>query len=222
MGLIIHMESKMNLTLDTCTTALNCAAINHKAAIQLELAVGLAVFHMFKGTNKDARKMLVQAYSLAGWQCQKFSDPDYKTVNRRINATASLYEKVPVEKWIGSLEEMDIIQAICEGLEPYQLYTIQDVLRYAAPHRVQDKKLAVEPAHDVLDGPAVNNHTGQDRVMQQFRRASDHLEEGSKLVNTDHISVVIPKGTPRSEVLELARQLLLFAEENKEKELLTV
>ena len=163
--------------------------------------------------------MLVQAYCLAGWQCQKFADPDYKTVNRRINATASLYEKVPVAKWIGRLEEMDIIQAICEGLEPYQLYTIQDVLRYAAPHRVQDKKLAVQPAHDVLSGPAISNHTGQERIMQQFRRASDHVGEGSKLVNTDHISVVIPKDTPRAEVLDLVRQLLVLVEE---KELLTV
>jgi hypothetical protein len=212
----------MHLTLDTCTSALTAAAINHKAAIQLELAVGLAVFHLYKGTNKDARKMLAQAYSLAGWQCQKFADPDYKTVNRRINATASLYEKVPVAKWIGRLEEMDIIQAICEGLEPYQLYTIQDVLRYAAPHRVQDKKFAVAPAHDLLSGPAANNHTGQDRIMQQFRRASDHIDEGSRVLATDHISVVIPKETTRAEVLELARQLLVLADENKEEKLLTV
>jgi hypothetical protein len=212
----------MHLTLDTCTSALTAAAINHKAAIQLELAVGLAVFHLYKGTNKDARKMLVQAYALAGWQCQKFADPDYKTVNRRINATASLYEKVPVAKWVGHLQEMDIIQAICDGLEPFQLYTIQDVLRYAAPHRIQDKKLAVAPAHDLLSGPAVSNHTGQERIMQQFRRASDHVDEGARVLATDHISVVIPKETSRAEVLELARQLLLLAEENKEKELLTV
>jgi len=212
----------MHLTLDTCTSALTAAAINHKAAIQLELAVGLAVFHLYKGTNKDARKMLVQAYALAGWQCQKFADPDYKTVNRRINATASLYEKVPVAKWVGHLEEMDIIQAICEGLEPYQLYTIQDVLRYAAPHRVQDKKFAVAPAHDLLSGPAANNHTGQDRIMQQFRRASDHIDEGARVLATDHISLVIPKETTRAEVLDLARQLLLLADENKEEKLLTV
>jgi hypothetical protein len=212
----------MQLTLDTCTTALSSAAINHKAAIQLELAVGLAVFHMYKGTNKDARKMLVQAYALAGWQCQKFADPDYKTVNRRINATASLYEKVPVSKWIGHLQEMDIIQAICEGLEPYQLYTIQDVLRYAAPHRVAERKTTVSPAHDLLTGPdATSNQTGQDRVMQQFRRASDHLADGAQVVATDHISVIIPKDASREEMIELARQLLALAQKDTAKELLT-
>jgi hypothetical protein len=211
----------MNLTLDTCTTALNAAAINHKAAIQLELAVGLAVFHMYKGTNKDARKMLVQAYSLAGWQCQKFADPDYKTVNRRINATASLYEKVPVAKWIGHLQEMDIIQAICEGLEPFQLYTMQDVLRYAAPHRVRDNKVAVAPVHDILAGPGGNNHTGQERIMQQFRRASDRTDEGSQTLATEHISVTIPKDASRDEVIELAYQLLALAKKDSAKELLT-
>jgi len=212
----------MHLTLDTCTTALNAAAINHKAAIQLELAVGLAVFHMYKGTNKDARKMLVQAYALAGWQCQKFADPDYKTVNRRINATASLYEKVPVAKWVGHLQEMDIIQAICEGLEPYQLYTVQDVLRYAAPHRVRDQKLAVAPAHDVLSGPAISNHTGQERILQQFRRASDLAAEGAQTVATEHISVVIPKDASREEMVALAYQLLALAQKDSAKELLTV
>lgn len=212
----------MRLTLDTCTSALTAAAINHKAAIQLELAVGLAVFHLYNGTNKDARKMLVQAYALAGWQCQKFADPDYKTVNRRINATASLYEKVPVAKWIGHLQEMDIIQAICEGLEPFQLYTIQDVLRYAAPHKVQGKTLAVEPAHDVLAGPIGSNHTGQERIMQQFRRASDHIEEGARVLATDHISVVIPKDASREELRELALKLFALAEANKDEKLLTV
>lgn len=212
----------MHLTLDTCTTALHAAAINHKAAIQLELAVGLAVFHMYKGTNKDARKMLVQAYALAGWQCQKFADPDYKTVNRRINATASLYEKVPVAKWIGHLKEMDIIQAICAGLEPYQLYTMQDVLRYASPHRVNERKVTVAPAHDVLSGPTEASRTGQERVMQQFRRASDHVGEGAKSLATAHISIIIPKDASRDEMVELAYQLLALAKEENAEKLLTV
>lgn len=212
----------MHLTLDTCTNALTAAAINHKAAIKLELAVGLAVFHLYKGTNKDARRMLVQAYALAGWQCQKFADPDYKTVNRRINATASLYEKVPVAKWIGHLKEMDIIEAICDGLEPYQLTSIQDVLRYAAPHRIHDRKYAVTPNHDILSGPETGGHqTGQERVMQQFRRASDQIADGAHVVATPHISVVIPKDASREELVDFAYKVLALAKSDSAKELLT-
>src|SRR5213082_1117949 len=102
----------MNLSIETCVTALQHAAINHKAAIQLELAVGLAVFQMNGGTNKDARRNLVDIYVAAGWDCAKFAGSDYKTVNRRINAAAALFEKVPVSKWIGNLDNMNILQAI--------------------------------------------------------------------------------------------------------------
>lgn len=212
----------MLLTLDTCTAALSCAASNHKAAIQLELAVSLAVFHMNGGTSRDARSVLNGVYSSSGWQCAHFTDPDYKTVNRRINAAASLYEKVPVGKWVGNLAEMEVIKAICEGLAPYELYTIQDVLRFAAPQKVQATKAAVNPANDILSGPATHNnaHTGQDRVMQQFRRASDQRKAGVRRVSTDHLTLDVPKDVSHEELMEFAAMLLSLAKDDQ-KELLT-
>lgn len=211
----------MLLTIETCTTALRASATNYKAAIQLELAVGLAVFHMHGGTNREARSMLVAAYAATGWECTRITETDYKTVNRRINATAALYEKVPVAKWVGQLTEMDVIQAICFGLEPYELYTIQDVLRFSSPDRAQ-RRIQVKPSHDILTGPQpTENHSGQHKVMQQFRRASDQVGEGVTTVATDHMSLVIPEGTPREELIELAMQIMALAK-NNEKELLTV
>ena len=163
--------------------------------------------------------MLVGVYSSAGWQCTRFADPDYKTVNRRINATASLYEKVPVAKWVGTLTGMDVIEAICEGLDPYELYTIQDVLRYAAPQKVRQQKVQVQPATDILAGPTEGaTMTGQERIMQQFRRATD---QAVARLATEHLSVAIPKDVTREEILELAMQLVSYAKDS-EKELLTV
>lgn len=212
----------MLLTLDTCTAALSCAASNHKAAIQLELAVSLAVFHLNGGTSRDARSILNGVYNSSGWQCAHFTDQDYKTVNRRINAAAALYEKVPVGKWVGNLVEMEVIKAICEGLAPYELYTIQDVLRYAAPHKVPVAKSAVNPASDILSGPADvgTNHSGQDRTMQLFRRAGDHFQDGASRVSTEHLSLDVPKGITREELIEFSTLVLSLAKDDQ-KQLLT-
>lgn len=214
--------SEMLLTVETCAVALRAAATNYKAAIQLELSVGLAVFHMQGGTSNDARSMLKSVYAAAGWSCMRFADDDYKTVNRRINATASLYEKVPVAKWVGHLSDMDVIQAISEGLAPYELYTIQDVLRYSTPSKRKYDKTPVAPSHDILSGPvAPTQHTGQERVMQQFRRVSDQAGEGMRRLSTEHLSVSIPKDIGRDELIDLAMQLMSLAKNNEEK-LLTV
>ena len=210
----------MKLTIETCASALNAAAMNRRAAIQLELAVGLAVFLLHGSSSKEARTMLVGAYVAAGYQCAHISEMDYKTVNRRINATAALFEKVPVAKWVGKHNEVDAIRAICEGLGPYELYTIQDVMRYAAPQKVK-AKTAVKPHADLLHVPTgqANNHTGQQKIADQMRRASDRIKGGLTL-STEHLSLLVPKDTPRAEIIELAMQLLALAKKDA-KELLT-
>lgn len=215
----------MLLTIETCTTALQAAATNYKAAIQLELSVGLAVFHMQGGTSNEARATLKSVYAAAGWSCMKFADADYKTVNRRINATASLYEKVPVAKWVGQLAEMMAIEAICEGLAPYELYTMQDVLRYATPSkRAYKRAAAVTPHAGILSGPddaPATNHSGQERILQQFRRAGDQMREGMKRISTEHLSLTIPEDVTRAEIVDMAMQLLSLVRDNKQEKLLT-
>lgn len=201
----------MKLSIETCVEALASAAINRKHALQLELAVGLAVFLMHGSTSKEGRAMLVDAYAAAGYRCVHISEMDYKTVNRRINATAALFEKLPVATWVGKHNDTLALKCICQGLEPYELYTISDVQRYAlpAPKAASKAPVAVAPALDIVEGP----RTGQDKIIQQFRRAADQW----KHVNTLHLSVPIPDDTPRDEIIELAMQLLSIAK----KELLT-
>lgn len=215
----------MNLTIDNCAEALNTAAINRKAAIQLELSVGLAVFLLHGGSNKDGRAMLVSAYAAAGYACTHIGDMDYKTINRRINATAALWEKVPVKKWVGKLDGKDALRAVYDGLAPYELFTIQDVMRYAAPQKVR-AQVKVKPNADILSiptgaaPPAANgNHTGQQKVMDQMRRVSDQVKAGTT-VSTEHLTLLIPEGTPKSELIEMAAQLLQLAKKET-KELLT-
>jgi hypothetical protein len=209
----------MNLTIETCADALTHAAMNRKAAIQIELSVGLAVFHLHGSSSKEARVMLVDAYAAAGYRCVHINEMDYKTVNRRINATAALFERLPIKKWVGHHSDIDAIRAICEGLEPYELFTIQDVIRYSLPNKSVGS-IKVTPDASILSLPTGNNHTGHDTVMQQFRRAADKVNGESTRVATEHLALVIPQGTPRAELIDLAMQLMGMAKENQ-TELLT-
>lgn len=197
----------MNLTIETCANALTHAALNRKLILQLELAVGLCVFALHGSTDRDGRTMLNAAYAAAGYRCTHISEMDYKTVNRRINATASLFEQLPILKWVGELSEIDAIRAVCDGLEPYELFTIQDVLRYAAPQKVRPQ-LAVKPNADILAGPT----TGQQIIAQQFRRAVD---QPGQTIHTDHLQLTIPHGTPRAELIDMAMQLMALAKANE-------
>lgn len=205
----------MKLSIETCAEALNHAAMNRKAAIQIELAVGLAVFHLHGNTAKEARAMLMGAYAAAGYRCAHINEMDYKTINRRINATAALYEKMPVSKWVGRHSDQDAILCIGQGLEPYELFTIADVMRYCAPPSKPRVKVKAKPHAAILGGPT----TGHDKVIAQFRRAADSAN--SIRVATEHLTLVIPEGTPREEIIDMAMRLLQMRTEIK-KELLTV
>lgn len=207
----------MNLTAETCARILNVAAMNRKQAIQLELAVGLAVFQLHGNSGKDARAMLMGAYSAAGYRCIHINEMDYKTINRRVNATAALFEKLPIATWVGKLNDADAVKSICTGLEPYELFTISDVQRYCNPAKTNVPRARVEarPHADILAGPSAPS--GHAKVIAQFRRAAD---KALKTVTTEHLTLAIPEGTPREEIIDMAHQLLSLAKENV-KELLT-
>lgn len=205
----------MNLiSAETCVAALNIAAFNRKTAFRVEMAVGLAVFLVHGGAGRDARRMLSKAYNSAGYECVQVTGIDYKTVNRRINATAALYEKLPVKTWAGKHSENNLLAALCAGLEPYEFYGVRDVQRYCSPEKVLPPRRQIVPAPDVLAPGA--NHTGQDAIKAMFRRASDQVAEGARRVEVGHIAVVIPAETTREELVVMARKLLEMAAETKE------
>lgn len=210
----------MILTINTCARALNTAALNRKSAFQVELAVGLAVFLSYGSTDKDAREMLNNAYATAGYECIRVSGMDYKTVNRRINATAKLFEKLhkSVTAWAGKHSEDKLITSLCRGLEPYEFMSVQDVVRYCSPERALPKRqtaLSVKPNADAISAPTPTPAptTGQDSIRAMFRRASDHVPEGSRRVEVGHLSVVIPPEATKDDLMELARTLLEMAKD---------
>ncbi len=207
------------LSIETCIKALHGAALSRKAAFQTELGVSFAVFLMQGGTERNARQMLTEAYASAGYMCLTPTDADYKTINRRINATADLFNTIKmrtVKKWAGALDENKLIAAMVEGLRPYELFTVADVQRYCMPPETVHAKPAtasttVQPHTAILGGPAVN-HTGQDKVIQQFRRAADEVAKGAAHIETAHLALMIPKNTTRDELVEMAQKILELAQ----------
>lgn len=204
----------MKLSIETCATALNIAAMNRRSAFQTELAVGLGVFLVASGTHPDAKRLLCEAYAAAGYQCMRPADMDYKTVNRRINATAELFHHVDVKAWAGKTNEETLLRALHIGLEPFQLYTVSDVQRFCDPDRLKPP-VHVKPHDAVLNG----GHTGQDAVIAMFKGATAQVRAGAEHIETAHLALVIPDTTTRDELIELAAKLIALAE--KKKELLT-
>lgn len=204
------------ISMETCVAEMNKAAMNRKAALQIELAVGLAVFL----TAKDPKATLCDVYANAGYQCLLPSGIDYKTVNRRINATGEFFKFLTVEriaKWAGKHSEGQIIAAIALGLEPYEIVGIADVQRLSLPttvHVAPHQRSRVQPHGGILKGPT----TGQDGVRDMFRRGSDKVI-GEK-ISTEHLTLTVPENATRGELIEMAIRLMALAKE-KQQGLLT-
>ncbi len=205
------------LSIETCVAAINRAAINRKSAFQIELAVGLAVYLNSGGTDKLAKAMLCNVYASAGYKCMSVNDMDYKTVNRRVNVSADLFNtlgQAKVEKWAGRHAEDRMIESLMLGVEPYELYTVSDVIRLCTPPATRKPPTKILPASDIL---AIAGNAplpkGQQTVVDMFRRAADQVAKGARHFETKHLALMVPDTTTRDEMIEMAHRLLSLADE---------
>lgn len=118
-------------------TALSGAEAFHRDALQLELAVGLSVFSVKADAVKvglDAKKALRNVYAKAGYNCVTPLGEDYKTVNRRINVAADLYQHIggreTIMDWIGDAAPREQVKTIMEHVKGYHFDSINDVLAF--------------------------------------------------------------------------------------------
>lgn len=208
-------------SIETCVAALNRAAMNRKAAFQIELASGLAVFLVNDGTTKEAKTVLCSAYASAGYQCLTPQDMDYKTINRRVNVTADLFNTLRVDKvkrWAGRHNDQHLIDALVSGLQPYELYGVRDVERLCKPPAPKvehnNAPVSVAPATGILLGPVTNGTpSGQKKVADMFRYAAAEVAKGAKHIETEHLAIMIPDAVTSDELVQMAARLLSLAEE---------
>lgn len=192
------------ISLETYISNIAKAMGSRRVALQIELSVGLSVFATHGSTSKEARDMLNQIYVNAGWRSVDPRGVDYKTVNRRINATASLFEKLGAEEInnaIGSNKEQRAINAIAKHLEHYKLLTVNDVFAFAGrPVKVKAHKRK-EPEKKPNPAPITR------------RRWTDEERRNAKKVDIGAIHWVIPPETRRRDLIEAARILLELSAE---------
>lgn len=210
---------------------LHAAGGFHRDALAIELAVGLAVFVQRADAEKvtlEAKKALNTVYAAAGYACDKITGEDYKTVNRRINVTASLFVKLGARAELLALmgegetatAQMDKLLELVKSLK---LNTVNEVLAYcgrpvSTPRPRNTPPSGGEPAGGGMTDAQRLVADMADKGLQERRegeaatnrRAEDRLPPG-RIIQVDHMRVAIPAEATYEVVMEVAAKLAEFA-----------
>lgn len=226
-----HDERFLSISMQTYVNAITAATGFKKQSLNLELAVCLSVYAQYGKADLQAKKDLYQIYSEAGYKTADPEGDDYKTVNRRINAAAALFDhiggKATVDDWTVATHEMQTIQAIINRLTTeYDFKSINGVMamvgrpivskreakkadegqkgeqQHQQPNE-SDKALAARVAGKVEENRA---GAAQKTEAQYNRRLTD--SPNCYIVKTDHLHVAIPYDVPAAELIQLATELL--------------
>jgi hypothetical protein len=168
---------------------IHAAAMNRRAALQTEIAVGFAVFLDSYPSKRLARAQLQKIYNDAGCKCEGPNDVNWKSVNRRIAASVALFDFLghsDVRAWAGDLVKAPLIEALVKKLDPLKLNTVNEVLL-------------------VCKG-AKTGSAGGERAPGAGRKPGQRIE-------TSHVKFSIPPGTTPEELLEVAGKLMTMAQE---------
>jgi hypothetical protein len=118
-------------TIKAYAQIIHAAAMNRRAALQTELAVGFAVLLDSYPSKRLARAQLQKIYDDAGCKCATPSDVNWKSINRRIAASSALFDFMghhEVREWAGDLTKGPLIEALVKRIEPLKLNTVNEVL----------------------------------------------------------------------------------------------
>jgi hypothetical protein len=159
--------------------AISDAGAWSKQALEMELATGLALFAANGGVSLESKRQLQAIYVQAGYKADAISSEHYKTVRRRIDASAGLYEHIghdEIVSWIGRAKDRNAIQKIVSNLEEYNLDSIQSVFALIG------KKPAAKPkANAQAIGSQKSSEAPQSSETQQpMGLPTVSLPEGSK------------------------------------------
>lgn len=182
------------LSFNTCVKSISNVTISRRGLLQLELAVGLAVFMDSGVTNKASKNLLNEVYHRAGYDCMDSSGKEYKNVNRRIQASAGLFGKIGLEvinHWADQAKESKLLQAIAQGLGEFKFESLDDVHDYVGRKSNRTVKAAGEAAGAAADISSANPF---------------HIMVGKSVVD-------IPKTLTEAELIELASKILALADE---------
>lgn len=181
---------------DVYLACISNAVLHRRAALQLEIAVGLCVAHDAMEDTALGRVMLTNVYASAGYHCISSDGADYKTINRRVNAAFLLFAKIgdaAVARAVRGNVGHRRIEAVQAMIEPLRLNSIDDVLAFCGRPRPSQTRAIAPP------GPAAT----------LARRAID--KPGVVHIKTAHVDLPLPPETTRVEIMEIVAELLKIA-----------
>lgn len=197
------LSGQHGLSFTTCVKTLTNVTISRRGLLNLELAVGLAIFLDAGIANKTSKGMLQEIYAKAGYDCEKSDGKDYKTVNRRIQASSGLFGKLGLEvinHWAGSQKENKLLQSLAHELTKLEFKSLDDVLDYIGrtSNRTSPKRGAGEAERDEAG-------KGPEEVSKDVW----DIEVGP----AEHpIHVRLPHTLTEAELVELASKIMALAE----------
>lgn len=185
-------------SLNYCVAAMRGSMALRGQALQIELAVSLVVYHTCGSSDLAAKKVLRAVYAASGIDCIKQDSASYRTIARRIDRSAGLYDKVKhstIAKWLNGKDDTQTIDAVVAGLKPLNLNSMDDVLTYTT-----GKKREKEAKPRTTYTPE----------LHPLRRAED--AEAVVVLDTEHIHIGVPAGVSADELEEAAEQLIELAD----------
>jgi hypothetical protein len=188
------LNGKVDVSFSTCAKTITNVNISRRGLLALEMSVGLAVFVDYGAANRAAKQMLMDVYAKAGYECQNHEGKDYKTVRRRIDASAGLYGKLTGEviaKWMDGKKENKLLQAVAHEISKLGFNSMDDVLDFIG---------------------RASNRTNQRTAVSDAGPNPYDIEVGDGKI------VHIPRSLSEAELIELAQKLLVLADEVKIRE----
>lgn len=225
--------------------ALSQAAGFSKASIDLEMAVCLAIFAEYGEADLSSKKEVMKAYAGAGWKCETHAAPDYKTVNRRLNAAAALFDKMggaeAINGIIAGLPDTAVLGALVQHLASnFELTSLNAVWAAAGKpvanprdwNYTERQRGASTPQQRATQGEGATAgqplppeaSAGDKRTAEQLAAtgqdtATKTLDASNATVLTaGSLTLAIPHGTPYEDVITLITELMAFAGSMKPQE----
>lgn len=191
-----------------------------KASVDLEVAVCLSIFAEAGDANITSKREVMKAYVGAGWKCAAHTEADYKTVSRRLNASAALFERMGGKKAIdevtaGVPEDAHIGALVNHLATKYELTSLNAV--WAAAGR---------PVKNVRDWTYDERTRGENTPPSRPRTPASQGEGASAeppagVLDTTNATVlthgmlqlVIPNDCPEQDLMDMLAELMSFVHE---------
>lgn len=211
------LSGQHGLSLITCVRTLTQITISRRGLLNLEMAVGLAIFLDAGKADKASKGMLAEVYAKAGYDCAKSDGKDYKTVNRRIGASSALFGKLGLEvinHWAADRGETKLLQALAQRLVELNFSSLDDVLDYAGRVSNRTAKKEEKDAKPGTKGgkPAhAETSAGGGSVVSVKTPWNIEVGEPGK-----EVVISLPPTLTEGQLVELASKILALAETVRE------